>query len=53
MKKRMLALLLSALMVMSLAACGSDAQEEAPADNGGEESGEATTVNAPLSTVTA
>ncbi len=43
MKKRMLALLLSALMVMSLAACGSDAQEEAPADNGGEESGEATT----------
>lgn len=43
MKKRILALLLSALMVMSLAACGSDAQEEAPADNGGEESGEATT----------
>ena len=43
MKKKLLALLLSALMLMSLAACGSDAQEEAPADNGGEESGEATT----------
>lgn len=43
MKKRILAMLLAALMMMSLAACGSDAQEEAPADNGGEESGEATT----------
>ena len=43
MKKKLLALLLSARMVMSLAAGGSDAQEEAPADNGGEESGEATT----------
>ena len=35
MKKRLLALLLAGLMVMSLAACGSDAQEETT----GEETG--------------